>query len=89
MNPISPELPLLAPTSIDDLRMQGHSTLRMPQKADTGIENLLLSDARAREAAMKAEAMKVAFAESRMNKKRGRAIAKAKDRLAQRIAEGR
>ena len=38
MNPISPELPLLAPTSIDDLRMQGHSTLRMPQKADTGIE---------------------------------------------------
>ena len=82
------ELPLLKPTDIESLSLKGLSNLRMPQSANAEVENLLLSDARAREAAFNAMAMKAAFAQSRENTKRGKAIAKAKDRAAQRIAEG-
>ena len=80
-----PEIPELPDTSLPSLKAVGRPrTAALPD-----IQHLHFSNSRAREAEEYANDMRAAFAYSKAANKRSKAVAKAKGRQAQRIAERR
>ena len=80
-----PELPGLPDTSLPSLKAVG----RPRMSAMPNMQQVQFTNARAQEAAELADDMRAAFAYSRAANKRSKAVAKAKGRQAQRIAERR
>lgn len=80
-----PEIPDLPDTSLPSLKAVG----RPRMGALPGITDVKFTDSRAREAEEYANDMRAAFAYSKSANKRSSAIAKAKNRQAQKAAERR
>ena len=80
-----PEIPELPDTSLPSLKAVG----RPRRSALPDIQQVQFSNSRAREAEEYANDMRAAFAYSKAANKRSKAVAKAKGRQAQRIAERR
>jgi len=82
-----------APTAIQDtsvtaLKRRGTLLTQMPPISNLSTEKFSNSNWKALEALQYAQAMKIASDETKMYQRRSRAIAKAKGRQAQKIAEG-
>ena len=82
-----PELPELEDVSLDRIRLQNTLVKRMPQMPSGDLNDLSFTNSRQLEAEKFANEMRASYAISRQQTKRGRAIAKAKGRQAQRQAE--
>ena len=84
MIPELPGLPEFQSTDLPDSRLPNTRMLAMP-----GMMKAQFTNAKALEAAQMANDMRAAFAYSKAANKRSKAVAKAKGRQAQRIAESR
>ena len=80
-----PGLPELPDTSLPSLKAVGKPRM----SAMPGMQQVRFTDSRAQEAEEYANDMRAAFAYSKAANKRSKAVAKAKGRQAQRIAERR
>ena len=84
------ELPEIQDGSLDTIRLQGTLSKRLPNMpSGTGYEDLSMTNSRQLEAEKFANDMRASYAISREYDKRSRAIARAKNRRAQRAAERR
>ena len=79
---------LLQDTSVAALKRRGTLLSQMPPISVLGTEKFSNSNWKALEALQYAQAMKIASDETKAYQRRSRAIAKAKGRQAQKIAEG-
>ena len=84
-----PELPTIKDSTVDTLRLEGAIAKRLPGMPSGELSDLAFSDSRRREAERYAAEIGAAFDISRQQKARSKAIAKAKGRQAQRLAERR
>ena len=84
MIPELPGLPEFQSVGVPDSRSLNTRMLAMP-----GMSRVQFTDARQREAAELANKMRAAYYYTKADNKRSRAVAKAKNRRAQRIAERR
>ncbi len=84
-----PELPTIKDATVGTLRLEGTLAKRLPSMPSGELNDLYFTDVRRREAEQYANEMKEAFKISRTSLKRSRALARAKNRRAQKQAERR
>ncbi len=84
-----PELPEIKDASVKTLRLEGTLAKRLPGMPSGDLENLGFTDYKQQEAAKLMNDMRYVFDISRQQASRSKALAKAKNRRAQRQAEGR
>ena len=91
VSPYAPELPeiqVMQDLSVAALKRRGTLVKQMPPISVLGTEKFSNSNWKAQEALLYAQAIKIASDETKAYQRRSRAIAKAKGRQAQKIAEG-
>ena len=87
--PDLPELQQIKDASISTLRLEGTLTKRLPGMPSGDLKDLGFTDFKRQEAEKTMNDMRVVYDISRQQSKRSRAISRAKNRQAQRAAEGR
>ena len=84
-----PELPEIKDATAGTLRLENTLAKRLPAMPSGDLQDLGFTDYRQEEAAKMMNDMRAAFDVSRQQSKRSKALAKAKNRQAQRAAERR
>ena len=84
-----PELPEIKDASVGTLRLEGTLTKRLPGMPSGDLEGLEFTDYKREAATQQMNDMRAAFDVSRQQSQRSKALAKAKNRQAQRAAERR
>ena len=84
-----PELPEIKDATVGTLRLEGTLAKRLHGMPSGDLQDLGFTDYRQQEATKLMNDMRAAFDVSRQQSKRSRALAKAKNRQAQRAAERR
>ncbi len=84
-----PELPEIKDATVGTLRLEGTLAKRLPGMPSGDLEDLGFTDYKQQEAAKQMNDMRYVFDISRQQASRSKALAKAKNRRAQRQAEGR
>ena len=84
-----PELPEIKDASVGTLRLEGTLAKRLPSMPSGDLNDLGFTDYKQVEAEKLMNDMRAAFDVTRQQSKRSRAIARAKNRQAQRAAERR
>ncbi len=83
------EFPEIKDTTTDTLRLEGTLAKRMPSMPSGDLDDLGFTHSRQVEAQKLMNEMRIAYGESRQYSNRSQAIARAKNRQAQRAAERR
>ena len=84
-----PELPAIKDATVGTLRLEGTLAKRLPSMPSGELQDLYFTDVRRQEAEKYAQDMKNVFHLSRTDLKRSQAIARARNRRAQKQAERR